>query len=117
MKKGIFIVISIVAIVAAAMGGISAADARGQSIAGEAQEAGAFSFSRKGDYTADMDLLGESYTVDVSFLRPVVEFYGGVWHGFQLLNAPTVRFIEEAQSALSPVVSDMLERWLPKGQA
>lgn len=95
MKKRLFALFSAVALIAAAMGGITAAEKSGQAISGKAEGA-AFSFSGVGPYEVRVELMGERYLLDLSFLEPVLEFYEGGLEFLMRINAPAVKYFYEA---------------------
>ncbi len=103
MKKRLFVLFSAAALVAAAVGGITAAEKSGQAISGE-RDGAAFALSDAGEYRTRVELMGERYLLDYSFMQPVVEFYEG---GLRLLakwNAPAVKYFYETGRATGAVI-------------
>ena len=105
MKKRLFVLFSAVALVAAAAGGITAAEKSGQEISG--QETGAaFALSDAGAYRTRVELMGERYLLDYSFLEPVVEFYEGGLRLLAKLNAPAVKYCYETGRATGALLRE-----------
>lgn len=105
MKKRFFVLLSAAALVAAAMGGITAAEKSGQAISGRERGA-AFSLSDAGAYRTRVELMGERYLLDYSFLEPVVEFYEGGLRLLAKLNAPAVKYFYETGRATGAVIRE-----------
>ena len=114
MKRGIFVIFSIVALGAAAFSGILAADESSRAVSGASDGRQAVSFTYLGEYQARVELLGRGYRIDVAFLEPVVAFYKGSLSFLQKVNAPAAKYFYETVQATQPLYQEYVGRYLPR---